>query len=137
MTRVGLIGLGAMGRNHLRVLSDLEGVELAAICDQDVRLLESAGRKHSVPTYRTWDEMLDRERLDAAVVAVPTGFHCQVGLAALDPPVLPEAQPNARSTTAANATHTGRASSLSLYISGFANHHRCPSGSRAPYSRCP
>jgi len=84
VTRVGLIGLGAMGRNHLRVLSDLEGVELAAICDQDVRLLESAGRKHSVPTYRTWDEMLDRERLDAAVVAVPTGFHCQVGLAALD-----------------------------------------------------
>lgn len=83
MTRVALIGLGAMGRNHLRVLSDLEGVELAAVCDQDPRAVEAAGRKHSVPGYTSWDEMLDRERLDAVVVAVPTRFHCQAGLAAL------------------------------------------------------
>ena len=84
MTRVGLIGLGAMGRNHLRVLSDLEGVELVAICDADAHQLEAASRKHGVPGYRTWDEMLDREKLDAAVVAVPTKFHCEAGMAALD-----------------------------------------------------
>ncbi len=35
MTRIGLMGLGAMGRNHLRVLSELDGAELVAICDQD------------------------------------------------------------------------------------------------------
>ncbi len=84
MTRVALIGLGAMGRNHLRVLSDLEGVELAAVCDQDPAALEAAARRYSGPTYRSWDEMLDRERLDAAVVAVPTRFHHQAGLAALE-----------------------------------------------------
>ena len=84
MTRVALIGLGAMGRNHLRVLSDLEGVELAAICDQDANLLESAERKYSVPAYRSWDEMLGHARLDAAVIAVPTRFHGQAGLAALE-----------------------------------------------------
>ena len=83
MTRVGLIGLGAMGRNHLRVLSDLEGVELAAICDQDASQLESAARKYSVPGYRRWDEMMESETLDAAVVAVPTRFHCEAGLAVL------------------------------------------------------
>ncbi len=84
MTRVALIGLGAMGRNHLRVLSDLEGVELAAVCDQDANLLEAAERKYSVPAYRSWDEMLDKAPLDAAVIAVPTRFHCQAGLAALE-----------------------------------------------------
>ncbi len=84
MTRVALIGLGAMGRNHLRILSDLPGAELAAVCDQDPRLLESAVRKHSVAGYRTWDEMLSREGLDAAVVAVPTRFHCQAGLAVME-----------------------------------------------------
>ena len=83
MTRVALIGLGAMGRNHLRVLSDLEGVELVAICDQDASQLESASRRHAVAAYRSLDELLDRERLDAAVVAVPTRFHCEAGLAVL------------------------------------------------------
>jgi predicted dehydrogenase len=73
-----------MGRNHLRVLSDLEGVELAAICDQDANILTAAERKYSVPAYRSWHEMLDQERLDAAVVAVPTRFHRDAGLAALE-----------------------------------------------------
>jgi predicted dehydrogenase len=83
VTRAALIGLGAMGRNHLRVLSDLDGTELVAVCDQDAAAVEAASRKHSVPGYRSWDEMLDRERLDAAVVAVPTRFHVDAGLAAL------------------------------------------------------
>ncbi len=83
MTRVGLIGLGVMGRNHLRVLSDLEGVELAAVCDQDDNVVGAVSHKYSIPGYSSWDEMLDRERLDAAVVAVPTRFHVDAGLAAL------------------------------------------------------
>src|SRR6202035_4039600 len=84
VTRVALIGLGAMGRNHLRVLSDLEGVELAAVCDQDTDTVEAASQKHSVPGYSSWDEMLEREQLDAAVIAVPTRFHAPAGLAALE-----------------------------------------------------
>lgn len=84
MTRVALVGLGAMGRNHLRVLRELAGVELAAVCDQDANLVESVTRESSVHGYRSWEEMFGHERLDAAVVAVPTRFHCAVGMAALE-----------------------------------------------------
>lgn len=84
MTRVALIGLGAMGRNHLRVLSDLDGVNLAAVCDQDARAVEQAGRMHSVAGYTSLEEMVERERLEAVVVAVPTRFHERVGLEVLD-----------------------------------------------------
>ncbi len=84
MTRVALIGMGAMGRNHLRVLSDLEGVELVAVCDMDEGVVAAASQKYSVAGYGSWAEMLDRERLDAAVVAVPTRFHLEVGLAVLE-----------------------------------------------------
>jgi len=84
VTRVALIGLGAMGRNHLRVLGEMDGVELAAVCDQDRNTVEVASRTHSVPGYSSLDEMLERERLDAAVIAVPTRFHAQAGLAALE-----------------------------------------------------
>jgi UDP-N-acetylglucosamine 3-dehydrogenase len=84
VTRIALIGLGAMGRNHLRVLGDLEGVELVAVCDQDPQALSAATKKYGVAGYGTWNELFDRESLDAAIVAVPTGFHLEAGLAALD-----------------------------------------------------
>ncbi|HKW58993.1 MAG TPA: Gfo/Idh/MocA family oxidoreductase [Candidatus Dormibacteraeota bacterium] len=84
MTRVGLIGLGAMGHNHMRILSELDGVELAAVCDQSEAAVASATRKLSVAGYTAWDGMLDREKLDVAVVAVPTRFHLQAALAALE-----------------------------------------------------
>ena len=35
MMRAGVAGAGAMGRNHARVYSLLEGVELAAVYDAD------------------------------------------------------------------------------------------------------
>ena len=83
MTRVALIGLGAMGRNHLRVLAQIEGSDLAAVCDQDTAVLDAASRQYSIPGYTSLNEMLEHERLDAAVVAVPTRFHLEAGLAAL------------------------------------------------------
>lgn len=75
--RAGLIGLGMMGRHHARVLSSLEGVDLVAV-------LDPAGDPHSV----AGDLMMFRDvghllaaRLDYCVVAVPTVFHEEIGLA--------------------------------------------------------
>jgi len=84
MTRVALIGLGAMGRNHLRVLSELESADLVAVCDQDAEAVAHASRKHPVAGFTSLAELLDRERLDAAVVAVPTRYHKEAGLAVLE-----------------------------------------------------
>ena len=40
--RVGLIGLGSMGRNHLRILSSMPGARLVAVADPDLESLEGA-----------------------------------------------------------------------------------------------
>ena len=42
--RAGVIGLGAMGANHARVLAELPGVELAAVADSDTGKLDAATR---------------------------------------------------------------------------------------------
>jgi predicted dehydrogenase len=73
-----------MGRNHLRVLSGLEGATLAAVCDQDPQAVAASAKQYHVLGYGSWEEMVGRERLDAVVVAVPTRFHHQVVLGALD-----------------------------------------------------
>ncbi|MGH7762910.1 MAG: Gfo/Idh/MocA family oxidoreductase [Candidatus Dormibacteraceae bacterium] len=84
MTRVALIGLGTMGRNHLRVLSELSDAELVAVCDQDAAAVEVATKNLGISGYVSWQEMMGREKLEAVIVAVPTRFHLEVGDGALD-----------------------------------------------------
>ncbi|MDF9748876.1 Gfo/Idh/MocA family oxidoreductase [Arthrobacter sp. ES3-54] len=75
--RVGLIGLGMMGRHHARVLRELPGVDLVAVAD-------AYGDPHGVAgglTVLSSVAELIAEGLDMAVVAVPTGMHEEVGLA--------------------------------------------------------
>lgn len=74
--RVGLIGLGMMGRHHARVLREVEGVELVAVADAMGDPHKVAGQ---VPLLSSVDELI-LMGLDAAIVAVPTQFHEEVGL---------------------------------------------------------
>ena len=71
--RVGVIGLGMMGKNHARVLSSLEGVELAAFCDPVFQKREYLGKK----VFETIEEVI-AENIDYAVVCVPTSEHLMV-----------------------------------------------------------
>ncbi len=78
--KVGVIGAGAMGRNHLRVLNDLAGVELVGVADADTVTAENTARRLRITAYSDYREMLERERPDAVVVAVPTILHREVVL---------------------------------------------------------
>jgi predicted dehydrogenase len=75
--RVGLIGLGMMGRHHARVIREVEGLELVAVAD-------AHGDPHRVaaglPVLRDVHELI-AAGIDVAVCAVPTGMHEEVGLA--------------------------------------------------------
>ncbi|HET9518696.1 MAG TPA: Gfo/Idh/MocA family oxidoreductase [Actinoplanes sp.] len=73
--RAGLIGLGAMGRNHARVLSGLDGVELVGVVDP---VGDRTGTLRA-PVVSTVEQLLEL-RLDYAVVACPTALHEEVGL---------------------------------------------------------
>jgi UDP-N-acetylglucosamine 3-dehydrogenase len=78
VTRLAVIGLGVMGRNHARVLSEMEGVELRAVCDQDAEAVESVSSKYGVKGFASWRDMMEAEELDAAIIAVPTRGHLEV-----------------------------------------------------------
>lgn len=72
--RAGLIGLGAMGRHHARVLANLSGVDFVGVCDPlgDPQSL-SQGR----PVVQSVSELIEF-KLDYAMVAVPTIYHLDV-----------------------------------------------------------
>ncbi|AIY01261.1 putative oxidoreductase [Arthrobacter sp. PAMC 25486] len=75
--RVGLIGLGMMGRHHARVIREVEGIDLVAVAD-------AYGDPHGVakdlPVLHSVEELI-AAGIDMAVAAVPTGMHEEVGLA--------------------------------------------------------
>lgn len=71
--KVGLIGLGSMGRNHLRVLSMLKGFELAFVADADAQVAANAGDAHGVPGVVDPTPLLPE--VDAVVICTPTVTH--------------------------------------------------------------
>jgi UDP-N-acetylglucosamine 3-dehydrogenase len=90
--RVGLAGLGTMGRNHLRVLSSRTDCRLAAIADPVAEALSAAAASTGAQPFAEPMAMIEEAELDALVVAAPTTAHVPLALAAIerDVPVLVE-----------------------------------------------
>ena len=75
--RMGLIGLGSMGRHHARVIREVEGMDLVAVADPHGDRHGVAGDLEVLPDV----EALVAAGIDAAMVAVPTYLHEEVALA--------------------------------------------------------
>ncbi len=74
--KVVQIGVGGWGKNHSRVLSEF-GV-LSAICDTNSQRAEKFGKKYSVNFYNSFENLLEKEKFDAALVCTPTFTHSDI-----------------------------------------------------------
>jgi predicted dehydrogenase len=82
--RVGLIGLGTMGRNHLRLLAAHDDARLVAVADPVADALDSAAATTGAQAYAEPLAMLAEAELDAVVIASPTTTHHPLAMAALE-----------------------------------------------------
>jgi predicted dehydrogenase len=78
MTRVAVVGVGIMGKNHIRVYSDIPDVEVVAVVDTKLELAKHVGSINHIPAFDDYYEMIDRVRPDAVSVVVPTSLHHRV-----------------------------------------------------------
>jgi predicted dehydrogenase len=78
--RAALVGLGIMGVNHARVLSNLDGVELVAVADPqgDVR-----GMLPNQEILKSVDEVIAK-KIDYCVIAAPTAYHEEISSKLID-----------------------------------------------------
>ncbi len=83
MLKVGVIGAGAMGKNHIRIYSEMSGVELAGISDIDRELVDGLAKQYHTKAFTDYKELL-AEGLDAVSIVVPTKMHRQVAIDAID-----------------------------------------------------
>jgi predicted dehydrogenase len=78
MTKLAVIGVGAMGRSHARVARELDDVELVGVADVDGKSASRVADLYATTPYSSHLELLERTKPDAVIVAVPTGSHFAV-----------------------------------------------------------
>lgn len=92
--KIGLIGVGLRGQDHLELLLRREDVEVVAICDIDPRMLKMsdeliqkfAKNKPKVFTgdNYSWKKLLEYKNLDAVVISTPWEWHAPMILGSIE-----------------------------------------------------
>ena len=77
--KVGVIGVGAMGRHHARVYYEMAGVELIGVSDVDRLRAEEIAAMYGAQAFTDYKKLLSCD-LDAVSVAVPTTLHKTVAM---------------------------------------------------------
>jgi predicted dehydrogenase len=83
--RVGVVGVGWAGQQHLAAYDELPGVEIAAIAGLEDAVRTELAERYGVERHvARWEDMLDEPGLDAVSVAVPTFLHAPIAIAAFE-----------------------------------------------------
>lgn len=92
--RIGIIGTGLRGQNHLDLLLRREDVDVAAVCDVDERMLQSAKEmitnsgKKMPPIFtgdqNAWKKLVASKDIDAVIIATPWEWHKPMVIGALE-----------------------------------------------------
>ena len=76
--KAAVIGIGVMGKNHARVYSEMEGVDLVGIADLNQKAGKEIAGKYKCKYYKSHAELLEKEKPDAVSICVPTSLHYKI-----------------------------------------------------------
>jgi predicted dehydrogenase len=77
--RIGVVGVGVMGSNHARVLSEMPGVKLVGIADPDQARCDLVSQRLGCATFKDAEALLNAG-VDAVTIAAPTHLHRDIAL---------------------------------------------------------
>ncbi len=80
--RIAVVGTGAMGRHHVRILASSSEADLAGIYDDRHEAAVALAQEHGTTKFEDLDELLDQ--VEAVVLAVPTTDHAELGCRMLE-----------------------------------------------------
>lgn len=80
--RAAVIGIGSMGWNHARILSEATDADLIGVVDFDAERRQRAQTQFGCPTYDAVDALL-ADKPDFVVVATPNHHHASIGIECL------------------------------------------------------
>lgn len=75
MINVGIVGLGTQAQNHLSVLSRDKRARIVGVADIVDTIAESTAKKYSCKSYKTYEDLIGSEKLDAVYIVTPNVYH--------------------------------------------------------------
>jgi len=81
--RMAVIGIKGVGRGHVEAIATDQRAELVALADLDQSAMEVMAAEHSTRAYTDYRRLLEREEIDAVVIATPHHLHAPMCLEAL------------------------------------------------------
>ena len=80
--RIGIIGVGQIGKHHLDAYERLRQAEVVAVADINATELQSVADRYGVPhMYTNFRELLARDDITAVDVCLHNNYHAQVSIA--------------------------------------------------------
>lgn len=80
--KVGVVGAGALGYHHIRLLKKIEGAQLVGFYDHNATRAPQVAKELETTAFPSLDALLDK--VEAMTVVVPTPAHVDVGLPILE-----------------------------------------------------
>ncbi len=81
---IAVIGLGNMGRHHVRVYSENPDVNLVAVCDSNPTLRAQFEETYAVKGYSDYKLLIDEQNLDALSIVASTRLHYEMAKYAIE-----------------------------------------------------
>jgi predicted dehydrogenase len=75
--RAGVIGVGGIGKTHLKTLKKLDMVETIAVADIVADLAKAVAMEYGLKWYTDYLEMIEKEKLDVVSICLPHFLHCK------------------------------------------------------------
>lgn len=82
--RIGVVGLGGMGINHIGSIEKTDGARLTAVCDARKDVADEQAEKNDAKAFYDFDEMSKSGLIDAVLIATPHYFHTPLAIAAFE-----------------------------------------------------
>ena len=77
-----MIGVGAMGRHHVRIYHEMPDVELVGVADVNARAVAELATEYNTDAFIDCEQLLQKD-LDAVSIAVPTSLHKEIAFKAV------------------------------------------------------
>jgi predicted dehydrogenase len=82
MLKVGVVGVGHLGRHHARIFASIDNCQLIGIYDKVSERAEEIAKQYNVKSFSTYEEML--QEVDAVDIAATTTWHYDLAKPALE-----------------------------------------------------
>jgi len=73
--KTAIIGLGRMGVSHCAIANAHPSVDLVAVCEPSAFIAKAISKYSNFKCYKSYEEMLEKQELDCAIITTPTKFH--------------------------------------------------------------